>query len=182
MAMRAFLRSLAAGIDRLNHAAGWLSALSVLLVTVLATLTAFGRKFGIGSNAFIELQWYLFALIFLLAAAWTMQRDEHVRVDVFAKHWSLQTRAWIDIVGHVLVLLPLAGLLFWLGSKQTISMYLSGEQSPDAGGLIRWPVWALVPIGFLLLILQTLADLGRKLLIVTRSTRIKHDDLSEHQP
>lgn len=168
-------------IDRLSRSVGIGAACTVLIVTILAVITAFGRKFGIGSNALIELQWYLFALIFLLATAWTMQRDEHVRVDVFAKHWSPRTRAWIDIVGHILVLLPLAGLLFWLGTKQTLAMYWSGERSPDAGGLIRWPVWALVPLGFLLLILQTLADLGRKLLIATGATSIKAADLSEHQ-
>jgi TRAP-type mannitol/chloroaromatic compound transport system permease small subunit len=163
MSMRAYLRSLAAFIDRLNRAAGWCSAVSVLLVTVLATLTAFGRKFGFGSNALIELQWYLFALIFLGAAGWTLQQDQHVRVDVWSKHWSPRTRAWVDVVGHLCILLPLAGLLCWLGGKQTLEMYLSGERSADAGGLIRWPVWALVPIGFALLILQTLADVGRKL-------------------
>lgn len=180
--MRALIHSFAYLIDQLNRWVGIGTAFTVLIVTLLAVVTAFGRKFGIGSNALIELQWYLFALIFLLAVAWTLQRDEHVRVDVLAKRWSPQTRAWIDIIGHLLVLLPLASLLLWLGGKQTLSMYLSGERSPDAGGLIRWPVWALVPLGFLLLILQTLADLSRKLLIVTGSSPSNDHDLPEHQP
>ena len=161
--MHAIFRSVGHAIDRLNQAAGWISSCSVLLVALLATCTALGRKFGLGSNALIELQWYLFALMFLWAAGWTLQQDQHVRVDVLAKHWSVRTRAWIDVFGHLAILLPLAGLLCWLGGKQTLEMYLSGERSSDAGGLIRWPVWALVPTGFALLMLQTLADVGRKL-------------------
>ncbi len=138
------------------------SALAVGLVMLLATLTALGRKLGWGSNALLELQWYLFALIFLWAAAWTLRTDGHVRVDVLAKHWSVRTRAWIDVVGHVLVLLPLCTLMLWLGAEQTWQVWASGERSPDAGGLIRWPVWALVPTGFALLLLQTLLDVHRK--------------------
>ncbi|MEY4516073.1 MAG: hypothetical protein RL180_419 [Pseudomonadota bacterium] len=164
--MHASFQTFIAAVDRLNQYAGWFSSLSVLLVTLLATFTACGRAMGIGSNAFIELQWYLFALIFLWAAGWTLQHQEHVRVDVLSKHWSPQTRAWVDIIGHLCVLLPLAGLLCWLGGKQALQMYWSGERSADAGGLIRWPVWALVPIGFGLLILQTLADLARQCHII----------------
>lgn len=157
-------------IDQLSRAAGIASALAVLLMTILAVVTAFGRKWGIGSNALSELQWYLFALMFLWAAGWTLQRDEHVRVDVLAKHWSPRTRAIIDLVGHALVLLPLAIGLFYLGVQQTLAMYNSGEMSPDAGGLLRWPVWALIPSGFLLLILQTMLDMCRKFALLSAKT------------
>lgn len=149
-------------VDRLNLWAGTLSALMVLVVTVIAVLTAFGRKFGIGSNALIELQWYLFALIFLLAAGWTLQRNEHVRVDVFSRRFSARWRAVIDLIGHTLVLLPIAGVLFYLGLQETLDAWRSHELSADAGGLVRWPVKALIPIGFLLLILQALVEMTRQ--------------------
>jgi TRAP-type mannitol/chloroaromatic compound transport system permease small subunit len=160
--MKQVFSLIARSIDRLSQAAGWISALTILVITLLAVCTAVGRKFNIGSNALIELQWYLFALVFLWAAAWTLQRDEHVRVDVLAKHWSARTRAWIDVAGHLLFLLPVVLLLLILGGKQTWAMWQSGEMSADAGGLIRWPVWALVPTGFALLLLQMLVDLARK--------------------
>lgn len=159
-------------IDQLNRWAGWISAAAVLVVTLLAVLTAVARTANIGSNALIELQWYLFSLIFLLAAGWTLQQDQHVRVDVFSKNWSIKTRIWVDLVGHSLVLLPLAGVLMWLGLKHTIGQYLSGEMSADAGGLLRWPVWALIPLGFLLLILQTLADMARKIQQLRTTTAV----------
>ncbi len=150
-------------IDQLNRLAGWLSAVAVLIVTLLAVVTALARSANIGSNALIELQWYLFSMIFLLAAGWTLQQDQHVRVDVLSKNWSLKTRIWIDLIGHSLVLLPLASVLMWLGLQHSIGQYQSGEMSADAGGLLRWPVWALIPLGFFLLILQTLADMARKI-------------------
>ncbi len=149
-------------VDRLNLWAGTLSALMVLVVTVIAVLTAFGRKFGIGSNALIELQWYLFAMIFLMAAGWTLQRNEHVRVDVFSRRFSARWRAVIDLIGHTLVLLPIAGVLFYLGLQETLDAWRSHELSADAGGLVRWPVKALIPIGFLLLILQALVEMTRQ--------------------
>lgn len=150
-------------IDQLNRLAGWLSAAAVLVVTLLAVVTALARSINIGSNALIELQWYLFSMVFLLAAGWTLQQDQHVRVDVLSKNWSPKTRLWVDLIGHSLVLLPLASVLMWLGLQHTIGQYQSGEMSADAGGLLRWPVWALIPLGFLLLILQTLADMARKI-------------------
>ena len=150
-------------IDQLNRWAGWLSAATVLVITLLAVVTALARSANIGSNALLELQWYLFSLIFLLAAGWTLQQDQHVRVDVLSKRWSARTRLWVDLVGHALVLLPLASVLMWLGLQHTIGQFMSGEMSADAGSLIRWPVWALIPLGFCLLILQTLADMARKI-------------------
>lgn len=164
-------------IDQLNRLAGGLSALAVLVVTLLAVITALARTANMGSNALIELQWYLFSLIFLLAAGWTLQQDQHVRVDVLSKNWSANTRIWVDLIGHSLVLLPLAGVLMWLGLKHTIGQYLSGEMSADAGGLLRWPVWALIPFGFFLLILQTLADMARKILqLRTTTVALEHAD------
>jgi TRAP-type mannitol/chloroaromatic compound transport system permease small subunit len=162
-------------IDRLSRWAGHCSAVAVGLTVLLATLTALGRKWGWGSNALLELQWYLFALIFLWAAAWTLQTDGHVRVDVLAKRWSVRTRAWVDVVGHVLVLLPLCMLLLWLGGEQAWQVWQSGERSADAGGLIRWPVWALVPTGFALLLLQTLLDLWRKLRVALGAEAVAAD-------
>lgn len=153
-------------IDGISRWAGYLSAATVFVVVVLAVISALGRKLGWGSNALFELQWYGFALIFLLAAAHTLQVDEHVRVDVLAKRWRPVTRAWIDLIGHGLVLLPVSLSLLWLGSLDTWQAYSMQEGSADAGGLLRWPVKLLIPLGFALLILQTIAQMARQIMII----------------
>jgi TRAP-type mannitol/chloroaromatic compound transport system permease small subunit len=152
------LLKLARRIDRLNESVGRPVAWLILLAVMIAVLTAFARKAGTGSNAFIEIQWYLFAAIFLLGAGHTLKRDEHVRIDVVAKHFSPLTRMCIELGGHLLFLLPLCGLMIWLGTENAWVAWRGHEMSADAGGLPRWPVLALIPLGFLLLGLQVVAE------------------------
>lgn len=161
------LLQLARRIDRLNESLGRPVAWLILLAVFIAVLTAFARKAGTGSNAFIEIQWYLFAAIFLLGAGHTLKRDEHVRIDVVAKRFSARTRAGIDLAGHLLFLLPLCGVLIWLGTENAWTAWRTHEMSADAGGLPRWPVLALIPAGFLLLGLQVIAESIHRLAVLT---------------
>lgn len=161
------LLQLARRIDRLNESLGRPVAWLILVAVLIAVLTAFARKAGTGSNAFIEIQWYLFAAIFLLGAGHTLKRDEHVRIDVIARRFSPRARAAIDLVGHLLFLLPLCLVLIWLGSENAWTAWRTQEMSADAGGLPRWPVLALIPAGFLLLGLQVLSESIHRLAILT---------------
>lgn len=150
-------------IDTLNKTVGRLIAWLILAMVLLSVFTAIARKFGFGSNGFLESQWYLFSAVFLLGAAYALQEDKHVRVDVLSKRWSVKTRAIIDIVGHVCFLLPLAIGLAWLGWHDFMQVWTSNETSADAGGLARWPVKLLIPVGFGLLVLQLLSEIGKRI-------------------
>lgn len=154
-----FLLGLARGIDRLNdgvgHAVKWL----VLLATLVSAGNAVLRYgFDLSSNAWLELQWYLFALLFLMGAGYTHLHNGHVRIDVLYGRFSPRTRAWIDLLGGLLFLLPLAGLIAWLGWAAFLSSWAVNETSPDAGGLMRWPIKLAIPLGFALLFLQGLSE------------------------
>lgn len=149
-------------IDTVNKIVGRVVAWLILATVLLSVFTAVGRKFAFGSNGFLEGQWYLFSAVFLLGAAYTLQADQHVRVDVLAKKWSAKTRAWIDIVGYVVFLLPVAVGLAWLGWHDFMQVWQHNEMSADAGGLPRWPVKLLIPLGFLLLILQVLSEILKR--------------------
>jgi TRAP-type mannitol/chloroaromatic compound transport system permease small subunit len=151
-------------IDAVNRLFGKLIIWLVLASTVISAANAVARKaFNFGSNAFLEIQWYLFAAVFLLGAGYTFLQNAHVRIDVLAGKLSMRTRIFIDIAGIVIFLLPLCA--FMIGSSWPVvkGAYLSGEMSSNAGGLIRWPVYALVPAGFALLGLQALAELVKRI-------------------
>ena len=170
------LLQLARRIDRLNESIGRPVAWLILIAVIIAVLTAFARKVGTGSNAFIEVQWYLFAAIFLLGAGHTLKRNEHVRIDVIAKCFSPKARAGIDLAGHLLFLLPLCAVLIWLGTENAWVAWSSHEMSADAGGLPRWPVLALIPAGFLLLALQVIAESIHRLAVLMDKETGKETD------
>jgi TRAP-type mannitol/chloroaromatic compound transport system permease small subunit len=115
--------------------------------------------FSIASNAWLELQWYLFAAVFLLCAGYTLRHNEHIRIDVIAGHLSRRAQAWIDIFGTLFFLLPMAITITWLSWPIFMNAWNSNEVSGSAGGLIRWPVRLLVPAGFFLLSLQGVSEL-----------------------
>lgn len=150
-----FLLGLSRGIDgltdRVGRAARWLILLAVL---ISAGNALFRYAFNLSSNAWLEIQWYLFAAIFLLGAGYALKHNAHVRVDIFYGWLSERKRAWIDLLGAVLFLLPFSLLLAWLSWHGFIEALRLGETSPDAGGLVRWPVRLLLPLGFALLALQ----------------------------
>lgn len=155
-----FLLSVSRGIDRLNTAVGrtviWLT---LLVVLVSATNAVVRKLFNTSSNAWLELQWYLFGAIFLLAAGYTFLRNEHVRVDVISQKFSRRTQIKIDIFGVLFFLLPVCCLIFWLSLPFFYESFVLNEQSSNTGGLIRWPAKLLIPAGFLLLILAGLSHL-----------------------
>jgi TRAP-type mannitol/chloroaromatic compound transport system permease small subunit len=148
-----------------GRAVGWL----ILLTTLVSAYNALARKaFDYSSNGLLEIQWYLFAAVFLLGAAYTLQQDAHVRIDIVSNRFSERTRAWIDIAGHVLFTLPLIGFVVVSGWDFAHESFLVNEYSPDAGGLIRWPAKALIVIGFILLGLQVCSEIIKKLTILTQ--------------
>jgi TRAP-type mannitol/chloroaromatic compound transport system permease small subunit len=161
--MRALLR-LSQGIDWLNERVGRLVLWLVLIAALISAGNAVIRKvFDMSSNAWLEIQWYLFSAIFLLCAGYTLLRNEHVRIDVFLHRLSGRAQNWIDIFGLVLFLLPASVLIMWLAWPLVVNAYVSGEMSQNAGGLIRWPVFALLPAGFFLLTLQGISELIKRI-------------------
>ncbi len=153
------LIALARAIDALNERVGRVAPWLVLAVTVLAASNAVVRyAFNYSSNAWLEAQWYLFAAIFLLAAGFTLKHNGHVRIDVIYGHLSARARAWIDLAGSVLFLLPLCGYMVYASWPGFVESFANGEVSPDAGGLIRWPVRLIIPAGFALLAAQGVAE------------------------
>lgn len=155
-------------IDRLNGLFGGLIPWLVFAAVTISALNAVARKaFNLSSNAFLEVQWYLFAAVFLLGAGYTFLVNAHVRIDVLAGKLSMRTRNVIDVVGILLFLLPLCVIMIDLSWPYVRQAYVSGEISQNYGGLIRWPVYALVPLGFGLLGLQALSELIKRLAFLT---------------
>lgn len=150
-------------IDKINdwvgRSVGWL----ILLTTVICAYNAIVRKaFDVSSNAFLEIQWYLFGAVFLLGTAYTLKENAHVRIDILSNRFSEKTRLWIDIIGLTLFTLPLVGFVLVHGWSFFLNSYLINESSADAGGLLRWPAKGLIVIGFVLLGLQILSELVKK--------------------
>lgn len=158
------LLRLSRAIDALNGCVGsavrWLVVAAVL---ISAGNAAVRYAFSTSSNAWLELQWYFFAAIFLLCAGYTLLRNEHVRIDVLFDRLSRRARAWIDVFGTLFFLLPFASLIIWLSWPVFVDAFVHGEMSTDAGGLIRWPVKLLIPIGFALLALQGISELIKRI-------------------
>ncbi len=150
-------------IDALNERVGRFTMWLILAAVLISAINAVVRKaFNVSSNGFLEIQWYLFAAVFLLGAGYTMKRQEHVKIDVIASRFSKTTQIWIDIVGIVCFLFPFVVTVIALSLPLVIKAWTSGEMSSNAGGLIRWPVFALLPLGFLLLGLQGLSELIKR--------------------
>jgi len=158
-----FLLTLSRLIDGINEFVGRWVAWLVLAAVLISAANAIVRKaFNISSNAYLEIQWYLFAAVFLLAAGYTMLRQGHVRIDVISGRFSKRTQIWIDIVGLVFFVMPLVFTVIRLSWPLVERAYVMNEYSSNAGGLIRWPVFALLPLGFLLLGIQALSELIKR--------------------
>ena len=165
--MRALL-SLSRAIDALNSFVGKYSIWLIFAATFVSAANAIVRKaFDTSSNAFLEVQWYLFAWSFLLAAGYTLLCREHVRIDVINSRLSKRTRVWIEIVGFALFLTPLCITILWLSMPVVLQMYQSGEVTGNPGGLIRWPVWLAIPVGVSLLLLQGWSELIKAIAYLT---------------
>lgn len=153
------LLQIARAIDALNERVGRALSWLVLVTVLISAGNAVSRKaFDLSSNALLEIQWYLFAAIFLLAAGYTLKRNEHVRIDVLAGRFSARVQAWIDIVGGLLFLLPMTCVVLYFSWPYFMTSFVSQESSSNPGGLIVWPAKALIIAGFGLLFLQGVAE------------------------
>jgi TRAP-type mannitol/chloroaromatic compound transport system permease small subunit len=139
----------------------------ILAAILVSAINAIIRKaFDMSSNAWLELQWYLFGAVFMLAAAYTLQKNEHIRIDILSGRLSQNSRTWIDIAGHVLMLLPFTALMIYESVPFVLYALRSGEMSGSAGGLIIWPARAFVLAGFLLLFVQGLSELIKRIAVM----------------
>lgn len=151
-------------IDSLNEFVGrWLAWLVLAAVLISAANAIVRKAFDTSSNAFLEIQWYLFAAVFLLAAGYTLLRQEHVKIDVVLHNFSRRTQIKVEIFGLVAFLMPFVFAVVDLVWPLVVNAYVSGEMSSNAGGLIRWPVFVMVPLGFALLGLQGVSELIKRI-------------------
>jgi TRAP-type mannitol/chloroaromatic compound transport system permease small subunit len=161
--MLRFLLRFSADIDLVNRKIGrgciWLILGSILI----SAGNAWTRKLlDASSNAWLEIQWYLFAAAFLGAAGYTLLVNEHVRIDAVSQYFSTRARAWVDVFAFTLLVLPFCGLMVHLGGELFLNAWASGEMSHNAGGLVRWPVYLCMPIGFALLFLQVISEIIKR--------------------
>lgn len=153
------LLAMSRAIDALNERIGRLMLWLILACTLISAANAIARYgFNYSSNAFLEIQWYLYSLVFLGAAGYTLKHNAHVRIDLVAGRLSQRAQAWIDVFGGLFMLLPVCLIIFWFGWSAAMESYRVNEISGDAGGLPRWPIKFLVPAAFALLILQGFAE------------------------
>ena len=161
--MTALLR-LSKLIDALTeHVGRWVSWLILAAVLISAVNAAVRKAFNMSSNGFLEIQWYLFAAVFLLGAGYTLLRQEHVRIDVVLGRFSKRTQIVVETVCIVIFLFPFCINVIVLVWPLVVQAYVTGEMSSNAGGLIRWPVFALVPVGFALLAMQGVSELIKRI-------------------
>jgi TRAP-type mannitol/chloroaromatic compound transport system permease small subunit len=155
-------------IDAVNERFGRLANWCVLLACLISAGNALMRYgFSNSSNAWLEIQWYLFAAMFMLGAPYTLRMNEHVRVDILYGNVSPKMQLWIDLLGGILFLLPATIIIGWMSWPIFVDSFVSGEVSNNAGGLIRWPVKLLMPLGFGLLALQGISEIIKRIAALT---------------
>lgn len=160
--MKTLLR-LSGLIDALNERVGRLTYWLILVMVLVSAGNASVRyAFDRSSNAWLEIQWYLFSAVFLLGAGYTLLHNQHVRIDVISGRLSKRARAWIDVLGTLFFLLPMAIAIMWMSWPVFVQSYQLHEESSNAGGLIVWPARLMVPVGFVLLVLQGISELIKR--------------------
>jgi len=151
-------------VDGLNGQVGrlvsWLILASVLVSSGNATVR---YVFDTSSNGWLELQWYLYSAVYLLCAGYTLSRNEHIRIDILISHYPPRLRAWIDLLGGLFFLLPMALIILWLSIPMVEESIYRNEMSSDAGGLLRWPAKLLIPLGFAFLSLQGISEIIKRI-------------------
>ncbi len=169
-ALLRFSRGIDALSIRIGSAIAWLIVAAILISAINATVR---KLFSISSNAWLEVQWYLFGATFLLSAARVLAQDKHVRVDLIYASRRKRTQLWIDLLGHLFFLLPMCVLMLYYGVPFAIKSIASAEYSLNPGGLILWPAKALIPLGFLLLLAQAISE------IIKRVARLVEPNLAD---
>ena len=158
------LLALSRAIDFVNEHIGRLVYWCVLIMVLVSAANATSRyALNLASNAWLELQWYLFAVVFLLCSGYTLLHNEHIRIDVVSSRLSRRTQVWIDVFGLLFFLLPMSLFILWLSWPIFMNAWNSGEISGSAGGLIRWPARLVIPVGFFLLSAQGISELIKRL-------------------
>jgi TRAP-type mannitol/chloroaromatic compound transport system permease small subunit len=158
------LLKLALAVDWISRRLGWAAAVAVLAAALISAGNAFIRyTFDVSSNAWLEIQWYLFAATVMLGAPVVLALNEHVRVDLFYGKLKGNGPVYVDLFGLVFFLLPVMSLMGYLSWPLLVKMYVSGEMSNNAGGLIRWPAMLMLPLGFALIVLQGLAEIIKRI-------------------
>ena len=155
-------------VDRLNQKVAVFADWLVLLSCLISAGNAFSRySFSLSSNAWLEIQWYMFGAMILLGASYTLKKNEHVRVDIVYGHLSTRAQIWIDIIGGVLFLLPATIIIGWLAWPMFHNSFAQNEISSNAGGLLRWPIKLMIPLGFWLLTLQGISEVIKRIAMLT---------------
>lgn len=160
----AFCRRIDWITEKIGRSIGWLLLVAVLISAGNAIVR---KSFDLSSNALLEAQWYLFGAVFMLGAGYVFLHDQHVRIDALSSHWSRKTQIWVDVVGITVFLLPLCAFVVWTSLPSLQLAIMTKEVSANPGGLLRWPLYALVPAGFTLLGLQALSELFKRLAFLT---------------
>lgn len=159
-----FLISLSRLIDTINEKVGHGISWALLIAVIICSGNAMVRyTLNLSSNAWLEIQWYLFSAIFLLASSYTLRRNEHVRIDVIGNRFSKRTQVWIDLLGFIFFLLPMTLIILYYAVPYALLSIQNQEMSSNAGGLIVWPAKLLIPLGFFLLTLQGVSELIKRI-------------------
>ncbi len=184
------LLGLSRGIDRVNSVIGRSVAWLILIAVIVSAGNAIIRKTMDSplmswlnvrpSNAWLELQWYLYGAAFLLAAAYTLKENEHIRIDIVYGIWSRRTQHWIDLLGTIFFFMPFVTLMLWLMTPWVQRSYASGEVSSNSGGLILWPAKALLLAGFTLLFVQGISEIIKKIAVMRGLIDDPHPFVSHH--
>ena len=179
-ALLALSRFLDAINERIGRSLYWL----VLVMTLISAGNAIARYgFNLSSNAFLDIQWFLFSIVFLGAAGYTLKHNQHVRIDLITAKLSKRTQAWIDVFGGLFMLLPVCAIIFWYGWTAALEAWRIQEGSLDAGGLPRWPIKFMVPLAFLLLMLQGVSETIKRVAFLkglVAEDPEHHAELEEH--
>jgi TRAP-type mannitol/chloroaromatic compound transport system permease small subunit len=175
------LLKISAVIDAFNTRVGQIVKWAILAAVLISTVNAIVRKvFNQSSNSWLEMQWYLFGAVFMLGAAYTFLKNEHIRIDVVTSHFAKRTRDWIDVVGHVFFLIPFCWIMIWHGIPFFQRSFAINEQSMNAGGLTVWPAKILVPLGFALLLAQAISELIKRVAILRGDLEDEHAAAGHH--
>lgn len=177
------LLALSRGIDRINTAIGRAASWLILVAIFVSAGNAIVRKvFSISSNAWLELQWYLYGGAFLLAAAYTLLENEHIRIDIIYGNWSRKTQHWLDLLGHIFFLMPMLLVSLWYMWPWLLGSIERGDRSMNAGGLVLWPARALLVTGFILLFFQGISEIIKKIAVMRGIIEDPHPQTGHHAP
>lgn len=176
------LLGLSRGIDRVNSFIGRNVSWLILVAVIVSAVNAVVRKvFNTSSNSWLELQWYLYGAAFLGAAAYTLKENEHIRIDIIYGMWSRRRQHWIDLMGHVLFLMPFVTLMIYFLYPWVLRSYRSGEVSTNSGGLILWPAKAMLLIAFVMLFFQGISEIIKKIAVMRGDIEDPNPFVSHHE-